>query len=232
MTTHTGSALLQTIDLRGPAGRLEALLNAGRKDAAYSVLVCHPHPLGGGTLHNKVVFQAMKAFQAFGLPVLRFNFRGTGLSEGLHDDGRGEMDDVRAAIDWLDTRFGKPLLFAGFSFGAAVGLEACCADPRVRGLVGLGLPVQAEGRDYRYDFLARCRQPKLFISGTRDEFGPRAAVEEAIAKAPPPVKTVWVEDGDHFFAGKLEQVKGAIHGWVGENFPLTADAAHSPSAAR
>jgi uncharacterized protein len=231
-TTHIGSALLQTIDLRGPAGRLEALLNAGRDDAAYSVLVCHPHPLGSGTLHNKVVFQAMKAFQAFGLPVLRFNFRGTGLSEGLHDDGRGEMDDVRAAIDWLDTQFGKPLLFAGFSFGAAVGLEACCADSRVRGLVGLGLPVKAEGRDYHYDFLAGCRQPKLFISGTRDEFGPRTAVEEAIAMAPPPVKTVWVEDGDHFFAGKLEQVKGAIHDWVGENFNLTADPVRSVSGTR
>lgn len=222
-TTHIGSALLQTIDLRGPAGRLEALLNAGREDAAYSVLVCHPHPLGGGTLHNKIVFQAMKAFQAFGLPVLRFNFRGTGLSEGLHDDGRGEMDDVRAAIDWLDVQFGKPILFAGFSFGAAVGLEACCGDARVKGLVGLGLPVKAEGRDYRYDFLARCTQPKLFISGTRDEFGPRTAVEEAISKAPPPVRTVWVENGDHFFAGKLDQVKEAIREWTGESFNLTAD---------
>ena len=98
-------------------------------DAPFSVLVCHPHPLGGGTLHNKVVFHAMKAFQSFGLPVLRFNFRGTGLSEGTHDEGRGEQEDVRAALDWLDTEFARPILFAGFSFGAAVGMEACCGDP-------------------------------------------------------------------------------------------------------
>ncbi len=89
-------------DLRGPEGRLEALLNTGAPDARYAVLVCHPHPLGGGTMHNKVVYHAMKAFQSFGLPVLRFNFRGTGLSEGEHDHGRGEQDDVRAALDWLD----------------------------------------------------------------------------------------------------------------------------------
>ena len=113
----------------------------------------------------------MKAFQTFGLPVLRFNFRGTGRSEGVHDDGRGEKDDVRAALDWLDAEFERPILFAGFSFGAAVGLEACCGDSRVHGLVGLGLPVRAEGRNYRYDFLANCTQPKLFISGTNDQYG-------------------------------------------------------------
>jgi uncharacterized protein len=220
-TTHIGSALLRTVeDLRGPAGRLEALLNAGRSDAPYSVLICHPHPLGGGTLHNKVVFHAMKAFQSFGLPVLRFNFRGTGLSEGEHDDGRGEQDDVRAALDWLDKEFARPILFAGFSFGAAVGLESCCGDPRVKGLVGLGLPVIAEGRGYRYDFLAKCRQPKLFISGTRDQFGPRAEVQAAVASAAPPAEMVWVDGADHFFAGELGQVQSAIRTWIKSSFSL------------
>src|SRR6202142_634483 len=104
-------------DLRGPAGRLEALLNTGRDDAPYTALICHPHPAGGGTMHNKVVYHAMKALSSFGLPVLRFNFRGTGLSQGEHDNGRGEQDDVRAALDYLAREFpGKPILLAGFSF--------------------------------------------------------------------------------------------------------------------
>src|SRR5271170_7922911 len=154
-------------DLRGPAGRLEALLNTGREDAPYAALVCHPHPMGGGTMHNKVVYHAMKAFQSFGLPVLRFNFRGTGLSEGEHDHGLGEQEDVRAGLDWLDREFGLPILFAGFSFGSYVGLNVCCGDARVKGLVALGLPVHAAGRDYRYDFLSMCTKPKLFVSGTR-----------------------------------------------------------------
>ena len=211
-------------DLRGPAGRLEALLNAGRSDAPYCVLVCHPHPLGGGTLHNKVVFHTMKAFQSFDLPVLRFNFRGTGLSEGTHDHGRGEQEDVRAALDWLDKEFARPILFAGFSFGAAVGMEACCGDPRVRGLIGLGLPVAAEGRNYEYGFLAACTQPKLFISGTQDPFGPKAMVAAAVASATPPAEVVWVEGAEHFFVGKLDQVQAAILEWVERYFPVP----HSP----
>jgi alpha/beta superfamily hydrolase len=147
--SHVGSAILRTVDdLRGPAGRLEALLNAGAPDAPYAALVCHPHPLGGGTMHNKVVYHAMKAFQSLGLPVLRFNFRGTELSEGEHDFGEGEQDDVRAALDWLQREFDLPILFAGFSFGSYVGLRACCGDPRVIGLVALGIPTHAEGRDY------------------------------------------------------------------------------------
>src|ERR1700761_790843 len=132
-STHSRPAASQIRsidDLNGSAGRLEALLNSGRADASYSALVCHPHPAGGGTMHNKVVYHAMKAFSAFGLPVLRFNFRGTGLSEGEHDEGRGEVDDVRAALDWLHSNLKLPILFAGFSFGANVGLRACCGDSR------------------------------------------------------------------------------------------------------
>jgi alpha/beta superfamily hydrolase len=219
-TNHIGTAILRTIDLNGPAGRLEALLNAGHEDAPFCVLICHPHPLGGGTFHNKVVFQTMKAFQTFGLPVLRFNFRGTGRSEGVHDDGRGEIEDVRTALDWLDAEFERPILFAGFSFGAAVGMEACCGDSRVRGMVGLGLPVKAEGRNYHYDFLANCAQPKLFISGTNDQYGPRSRLEEVIAHVHPPSQTIWVEGADHFFLGKLDQVQTAIRDWLVANFAL------------
>jgi hypothetical protein len=211
-------------DLRGPAGRLEALLNEGNADAPFAVLVCHPHPLYGGTVHNKVVYHAMKTFQAFGLPVLRFNFRGAGLSEGEHDNGRGEQDDVRAALDWLEREYRRPLLFAGFSFGSSVGLRACCGDPRVQGMVALGLPVSAEGRDYSYSFLAQCRQAKLFISGTRDQYGPQAAVEAVVAAAAPPAELVFVDGADHFFLGKLESMQQALSAWLEHHFSLMVTA--------
>ena len=215
----TSSAVLRTIEnLRGPAGRLEALLNAGADDAPYAALVCHPHPMGGGTMHNKVVYHAMKTLQSLGLPVLRFNFRGTGLSEGTHDDGQGEQDDVRAALDWLTREFQRPILFAGFSFGAAMGLSACCGDERVKGLIALGLPVHAEGRDYHYRFLPVCPQPKLFISGSRDQYGPMKQVEEVFHSAQKPAELVWIEDADHFFAGKLDQVQTAIRVWLQAHF--------------
>jgi uncharacterized protein len=221
--SSTAASAVKTIeDLRGPEGRLEALLNTGSPDANYAVLVCHPHPLGGGTMHNKVVYHAMKAFQSFGLPVLRFNFRGTGLSEGEHDHGRGEQGDVRAALDWLDNKFHLPIFFAGFSFGSYVGMSVCCSDPRVIGLVALGLPVHAEGRDYRYEFLSGCARPKLFISGTRDQYGPKDKVESVVAAAALPKKIVWVEGADHFFAGKLDQVQRAIRDWCETRFLSTA----------
>src|SRR3984957_13017850 len=121
-------AKLRSVDLIGPAGRLEAVLNEGTPDAPFAALVCHPHPLGGGTMHNKVVYHAMKVFQGLGWPVLRFNFRGTGLSEGVHD-GRAEVEDVRAGLDWLSLQYGKPIVAAGFSFGAAMGLKACSTYP-------------------------------------------------------------------------------------------------------
>src|SRR5215470_4356949 len=118
------SSTIRFLFLSGPAGRLEALLNAGAPDATHAAVVCHPHPLYGGTLHNKVVFHAMKALNHFGFPVLRFNFRGTGLSEGEHAQGTGETEDVRTALDWLEGEYTLPIIFAGFSFGAAVGMRA------------------------------------------------------------------------------------------------------------
>jgi hypothetical protein len=214
--------------LRGPTGRLEALLNTGRPDAPFAALVAHPHPLGGGTMHNKVVYHAAKAFSSFGLPVLRFNFRGTGLSEGAHDEGRGEVDDVRAALDWLQAEFRLPILFAGFSFGSNVGLRACCGDARVPGLVGLGLPVRAAGRDYSYGFLGSCGSvPKLFISGDHDEFSPQGVLQSVLVSASEPRRIVWIEGADHFFAGipespapKLPLMNAAMRSWVAETFAL------------
>jgi hypothetical protein len=224
----TSSSRVRSLDdLRGPAGRLEALLNTGSEDAPYSALVCHPHPSGGGTLHNKVVYYAMKAFSSFGLPVLRFNFRGVGLSEGEHDHGLGEQDDVRAALDWLDRTFQRPILFAGFSFGSQVGLRACCGDARVKGLVGLGLPVQAAGRTYHYGFLPRCAAPKLFISGDHDAFAPRELLAEVWERAPEPKRLVWIEGADHFFQGtaaspapKLKPMQAEMRAWLRDTFAL------------
>src|SRR6204780_4491161 len=166
----SGSSI-RSLFLDGPAGRLEALLNAGAEHATHAAVLCHPHPLFGGTLHNKVVFHTMKALNSFGFPVLRFNFRGAGLSQGEHDQGNGEVDDVRAALDWLDAEYHIPLLLAGFSFGAAVGLRAACPDPRVRAVIGLGTPVvpvaeaTEEPRVYTLDFLQSCTKPKLLVSG-------------------------------------------------------------------
>src|SRR6202047_4758974 len=129
---------IRSLFLTGPAGRLEALLNAGSPSATHAAVVCHPHPLFGGTLHNKVVFHAMKALNSFGFPVLRFNFRGTGLSEGEHANGIGEVEDVRAALDWLEHEFTLPVIFAGFSLGAAGGCRPAYSDARVRAIIALG----------------------------------------------------------------------------------------------
>lgn len=215
---NSPAAAVRALDLAGPAGRLEALLNAGQPDATYAALVCHPHPLGGGTLHNKVVYNTMKVLHGFGLPVLRFNFRGTGRSEGAHDHGVGEVDDVRCALDWLEQEYQRPILFAGFSFGAAVGLQACCGDARVRGLIALGLPVEAEGRTYTYDCLRACPQPKLFVSGDHDPYGPVQAVSAIVATAAEPKQLVWIANTDHFFAGKIDTMQAALRTWLTENF--------------
>lgn len=216
-------------DLAGPAGRLEALLNSGAPEAQYAALVCHPHPPSGGTMHNKVVYHAMKAFTSLGLPVLRFNFRGVGLSEGAYDEGRGEREDVRAALDWMEKKLRLPVLFAGFSFGSYVGLRACCNDPRVKGVAGLGLPVRAAGRDYTYGFLSECLQPKLFVVGDHDQFCPREAMEEVFARAAAPKEMVWVDGAEHFFQGipgspgaKLGVMQEALQGWLRSQFPPQA----------
>ncbi len=206
---------IRSFFIDGPAGRLEALLNIGSPAATHAGLVCHPHPMFGGTMHNKVVFHAMKALHSVGFPVLRFNFRGTGLSAGQHDDGRGEVADVQAALAWLKREFGLPVVFAGFSFGAATGLRACCPDPDVRALISLGTPVAADGRVYSFSFLRHCSKPKLFVSGDHDAFGPHEALEEIVEQAADPKELVFVP-GDHFFAGHLAEMRMTIESWLHE----------------
>jgi alpha/beta superfamily hydrolase len=211
-------AAIKSFFLPGPAGRLEALLNEGKPDATHAALVCHPHPLYGGTVHNKVVYHAMKTLHGFGFPVLRFNFRGAGLSEGEHDQGQGEVEDVRAALGWLESEFRQPIIFCGFSFGAATGLRAACPDSRVAGLISLGTPVAVEGRVYAYKFLESCRCPKLFISGARDQFSPTENLRQLVGIAPEPKELVIVEGADHFFEGHLPEMQAAIHDWTARNF--------------
>ena len=207
---------IRSLFLDGPEGRLEALLNAGAADAKYAALVTHPHPLFGGTMHNKVVYHAAKALASFGFPVLRFNFRGAGLSQGKHDNGRGEVEDVRTALHWLMNEFALPVVFAGFSFGASTGLRACCPESRVPFLISLGTPVAAEGRVYAYRFLADCAKPKLFVSGDHDQFGPVPELERVVASAADPKKLVIVPNADHFFEDKLPAMRAAIESWMAE----------------
>jgi hypothetical protein len=214
---HSSHSAIRSFFFDGPAGRLEALLNVGAPAATHAALVCHPHPMFGGTMHNKVVFHAMKALHAFGYPVLRFNFRGAGLSAGEHDQGRGEVDDVRAALAWLKQEFSLPIVFAGFSFGAATGLRAACPDPNVDALISIGTPVAAEGRLYAFDFLSECTKPKLFISGDHDQFAPVAELEAIAARAAAP-KQLIIVPGDHFFAGHLNGMRTAIESWIQRTF--------------
>ena len=207
---------IKSLMIPGPAGNLEALLNTGEPNATHAALVCHPHPMHGGRMHNKVVFALTKALNGFGFPVLRFNFRGAGLSEGEHDFGRGEGQDVRAALDWLETEFHLPIIFSGFSFGAAVGMRAACPDARVLAIIGAGVPVRVDNRGYDYAFLQNCAKPKFFISGGQDEFGPRAALEKIAAAAAEPKKLVLVEGVGHFFDNKLDELRGEVEEWVKE----------------
>jgi uncharacterized protein len=216
-------ARLRHVSLRGPVGRLEALLNEGASSAPVSALVCHPHPKGGGTMHNKVVYHAMKALNApqWGLswPVLRFNFRGTGLSKGAHD-GKAEAGDVLAALDWLENQYRRPVVVVGFSFGAAMALLACCnREPRranVRAVAALGLPTRANGHDYHYSFLTGCSVPKLFLSGDRDEYAPVADLMNVAATTAEPKKMVLLPGADHFFAGQLDAMQNALASWLKE----------------
>jgi len=218
-------AALRSFDLRGPKGRLEALLNEGRPDAPFVTLVCHPHPLGGGTMHNKVVYHAAKVFSGLGWPVLRFNFRGTGLSEGVHD-GRLEVDDVRAALDWLVSQYEKPVVAAGFYFGAAMGLKACSTYPGIHGFAALGLPTHAQGRDYDYPYLSECAFPKIFISGDHDKFAPAVQLQSVTDLALEPKQLVLIHGADHFFVGHLTAMQTTLGQWLRSNFLPTRDSAN------
>ncbi len=202
--------------LDGPAGALEAMLwTSPLIHPPRAAVVCHPHPLFGGTMHNKVVFQTAKALHQLGIPVLRFNFRGTGLSAGTHDNGIGEQGDVRAALDYLAREFpDTPILVAGFSFGSRVGLKVGCENQLVTELIGVGVPTGGVLDALDRHYLQRCQKPKLIVQGGQDEFGPLKSVEALFAAMPEPKKLVIVDGADHFLKGKLDQLGSAIDSWL------------------
>lgn len=191
----------------GPAGRLEAIYRRPDPAAGRSALVCHPHPLHGGTMHTKVVYRAAKAFEELGFPTLRFNFRGVGTSDGVFANGIGEADDVRAALDWLAAEHPElPIVLAGFSFGSVVGLPVGGDDDRVTHLVGIGVPT---GR-FPFDDLADVTGPKLFVQGDRDEFGPLEALTSELGRVAQPWELTVVPGADHFFTDRLPALQQAI----------------------
>ncbi len=196
-------------------GRLEAILKEpGEVEEARGVaLVLHPHPLGGGTMHNKVVFRASAALNDAGLVTLRVNFRGVGQSTGAHDEGRGELEDVRAGLDHLSEHYpDKDITLAGFSFGARVGLEVGIAEARVIRLVSLGTPVDK----YDFAFLKTCRKPILFVHGDRDEFGSVERLKELVGSLQPQAEAELhvIQGADHFFVGHLDEMKRIITEWI------------------
>jgi hypothetical protein len=200
-----------------PHGRLEAILKEpGAGDARGVALVLHPHPLGGGTMHNKVVFRAAAALNEAGLVTLRINFRGVGASTGKHDEGRGELEDARAGLDYLSERFPhEPITIAGFSFGSRVGMEVGLSEERVSNLVSIGTPVDK----YDFTFLEACRKPILFVHGDRDEFGSvdrLCSLVARLAAVHADVRLEVIRDADHFFEGRLDELKRVITEWMKE----------------
>ena len=199
-------------------GQLEAILKEPGQGSPKGVaLVLHPHPLGGGTMHNKVVFRAAAALNDAGLTVLRINFRGVGQSTGQHDEGSGEREDVRAGLDYLSQLYpGLRITVCGFSFGSRVGLEVAIHDPRVSFLIGIGTPLEK----YDFSFLAECRKPLLLVHGEHDEFGDVARLRELVAEVEKntPVRLVVVPGAGHFFDANLDDLKRAITDWTTEQY--------------
>jgi uncharacterized protein len=196
-----------------PHGQLEAILKESSDPIKGTALVLHPHPLFGGTMHNKVVFRAAAALNDAGLVALRINFRGVGQSTGEHDEGRGERDDVRAGLDYLVENYpDQEITLCGFSFGARVGLEVGNLDERVSRLISIGTPVDK----YDFSFLETCRKPILFVQGDRDEFGGVERLRELVAKiaTTAPAELSVIKGAGHFFDNQLDQLKAAVTAWV------------------
>lgn len=194
-------------------GQLEAILKEPRDDQRGVCLLLHPHPLGGGTMHNKVVFRAGQGLNDAGLTVLRFNFRGVGQSTGTHDEGIGEKEDVRAGLDYLSANFpNEEITLAGFSFGSRVGTETALNDERVVRLISIGTPVDK----YDFSFLENCRKPILFVHGENDEFGSVENLSALVSRLPKEAeaKLEVIPDCGHFFDDKLDELKRIITEWT------------------
>jgi hypothetical protein len=209
-----GPSRLVALELPGPAGPLEALFqecDGGPPRSA--ALICHPHPLHGGTLHNKVVHRVAAVLHARGATTLRFNFRGVGASAGGFDHGAGELEDARAALRWLVARVpGVPVAAAGFSFGAWVAARLAATEPAVGTLVLVGPPVAA----YDFSLLRSLATPKLVVQGERDEVCPPADLEAVLPTWSPPCALRMVEGAGHFFDRQLAGLAAALEGGLAE----------------
>jgi uncharacterized protein len=216
-------------EIAGPVGRLDALLDEPPANGGVNaqglvergttgglraaVILAHPHPQQGGTMHTKVIYQSAKAFNRIGCVVLRFNFRGAGTSAGQFDAGPGEMDDFRAALAFMHERYpGTPLWAAGMSFGAWIALGVGAGDPRVSTLVGIAPPVS----HYDFEPVRVSAKPKFFIQGERDELCPLKKMQEFYARAADPKELVVIDAADHLFDGRVSEVADAIEDLLGD----------------
>lgn len=202
------SRRIETHMIAGPAGKLEALLEEPEQgEPSEAILVCHPHPQFGGTMHNKVVYRIARGLRKSGAVVLRFNYRGVNLSEGQYDRGVGEMEDARVSLAWLRERYPDlPYSLAGFSFGSRIVLQIACGDRNARRVIAVGFPTTYKNRDYLQD----CRARKIFIQSTHDEHGPMSDLEQMFATLPEPKQLLWVQAEDHFFKGALDDFERVI----------------------
>jgi hypothetical protein len=209
------------IEFNGPAGRLEGLLDAPprRPDAPSAVraavVFAHPHPMRGGTMHTKAVFQGAKGLVRMGCAVLRFNFRGVGASFGVFDHGRGEVDDFRAALDLMADRYpDTPIWTAGFSFGAWVALETGAVDARVSVLIAIAPPVARE--DYAFPHTLTTTKPKFFVQGDLDDLCPLRDLMAFYARVQEPKELAVVQGARHLFDGQTEEVGEALEDLLGD----------------
>jgi len=203
---------IESLFLDGPTGRLEALLEEPALEEhdgtpREAALVCHPHPQHGGTMHTKAVYRIARGLRSAGAVVLRFNYRGVNLSEGEYAHGEGELDDARAALDYLRGRYPSlPFTLAGFSFGSRIALRLGCGGVGARRVIAVGFPTTYKERS----FLEGCTVPKVFVQSTHDQYGPISELEPLVASLAEPKKLVLVDAEDHFFAGALDVLEREI----------------------
>jgi hypothetical protein len=209
---------IESLSLAGPAGRLEALLEEPEDcDPRLCAVVCHPHPLYGGTMHNKVVYRLARGLRRSAIVVLRFNFRGVGGSVGAHAHLEGEIEDARAALAWLRERYpALPYALAGFSFGSRVITRLGCASEGASFLMAAGFPTRWGSPDY----LEHCAAPKIFIQSTNDQYGPLAELEAMYERFAAPKQLHWIAAADHFFAGALEALEEQVKASAEQLLPV------------
>ncbi len=199
---------IESLFVNGPAGRLEAILEEpDDRDPVEAALVCHPHPQHGGTMHTKAVYRTARGLRRAGCVVLRFNYRGVNLSEGVYDNGVGEVEDARAALSFLLSRYpALPVTLAGFSFGSRIALKLGCELGYPRRIIAVGFPTVYTDRSY----LNGCVVPRYFVQSTNDEFGPLAELQAVVDALPEPRQLIAIPSTDHYFFGGLPQLEDAI----------------------